>query len=313
MVSLVRLLLVFLLAVTVWVLATGSMVRWIVRAVRKPAKSVPAWKRILEVTSVALGAAGLVAMAYAHWVEPYWPKVTRVSIISPLVKGDGLRIVHLSDLHSDPTVRLEEKIPQMVDELDPDLVMFTGDGANSKEGLPVFRKCMRRISENHPTYGVQGNWEAWWFADVDVFEDTGVTELDGAGELVMVGESPVWVAGAAVENETSMAAAMSDAPADAFTVFLHHFPAMASRAASLGAHLVLTGDTHGGQVRIPALGALIRIHRHGVWYPAGLHRVDGAHLYVSQGIGMEGGRAPRVRFMCRPEIVVIDVQPHPPS
>jgi hypothetical protein len=60
---------------------------------------------------------------------------------------------------------------------------------------------------------------------------------------------------------------------------------------------------------VPPLGALIRIHRRGVWLPAGLHEIDGSHLYVSRGIGMEGGRAPRVRFMCRPEIAVIDVVP----
>jgi len=311
--SIIRFFLVAGVAGLVWTLALGSIARWIWRAVRRgDAKAVPAWRKAAETTCVVLGALGILAIAWAALVEPYWPRVERSTIHSEKVQGRGFRIVHLSDLHSDPRERLEDDIPGIVAGLDPDLVVFTGDGINSEQGLPSFRSCMKALAAEYPTYGVRGNWEAWYFPGLDVFEGTGVHALSGTGDLVTLQGDEVWIAGAAVGQESGIAASMRDAPPGAFAVYLHHFPALAEHAVEQGADLVLSGDTHGGQVRVPPLGALIRVHRHGFWAPAGMHEVGDAHLYISQGIGMEGGRAPRVRFMCRPEIAVIDVQPGGP-
>jgi predicted MPP superfamily phosphohydrolase len=307
-VSLLRLFVVAALAATVWALALGSLVRWIARALRRSDKPVPGWRRRVEIASVVLGGLGVLALAYSILVEPYWPQVTHTPVASSKVH-ERLRIVHLSDLHSDPTERLEHDIPAIVRGLEPDLVVFTGDAINSEQGLPNFRSCMRSIASRHPTYGVLGNWEAWWFTGLDVFKGTGVVELDGTGTLLDLNGNPVWLAGTAVENESAIGDSLAGAPQDAYTIVLHHYAAMAERAARLGADLVLSGDTHGGQIRVPPLGALIRVSRHGVWLPAGIHRIGGSHLYVSRGIGMEGGRVPRVRFLCRPEIALIDVLP----
>jgi predicted MPP superfamily phosphohydrolase len=100
-------------------------------------------------------------------------------------------------------------------------------------------------------------------------------------------------------------------PQDAgdFRLFLYHFPDAVEEASAANIDLYLAGHTHGGQVRLPFYGALITFSRYDKRYEAGLYRLGAATMYVNRGIGMEGGKAPRVRFLDRPEITVIDVAP----
>jgi len=74
--------------------------------------------------------------------------------------------------------------------------------------------------------------------------------------------------------------------------------------------LSLAGHTHGGQVRLPVLGPVTTLSSVPRRYAAGLSvRPAGGHLFVSRGIGMERENAPRLRFLCRPQLVVIDLLP----
>ena len=74
--------------------------------------------------------------------------------------------------------------------------------------------------------------------------------------------------------------------------------------------MLLAGHTHGGQVRFPLVGALVTNARVPRSWAAGLTELPGGNrLLVSRGIGMECGYAPRIRFLCRPELVVIDLGP----
>ena len=96
-------------------------------------------------------------------------------------------------------------------------------------------------------------------------------------------------------------------PSDAVHIFAHHYPDEIYEAAKHGVDLYLAGHTHGGQVALPLYGALVTLSRYGKRFEAGLYHVGETALYVSRGIGMEGGTAPRVRFWARPEIAVIDL------
>jgi uncharacterized protein len=116
----------------------------------------------------------------------------------------------------------------------------------------------------------------------------------------------IWIAGIPVDSEHRAAAVFAHVPKDKTLVFLHHYPWAATIAARHDADLHLAGDTHGGQARLPLVGELIRIRRHGVWRPLGLGREGATWVYVNRGIGMEGGLLP-MRFGVRPEITVVDL------
>ena len=255
-------------------------------------------------------AAGIPLMLYSIYVEPYTYTIERVKIHTSKITGpDPIRIVQISDLHSDPEARLEPILPEVIADLSPDVVVFTGDAINSYDALETFRGCMRKIASAHPTFGVMGNWEKWWFSDVDVFENTGVKELNGTSVPLQIRNDEIWITGVAVDCEATIPDALKQVPDEKFSLFLHHYPAWASTAAEGGADLHLAGDTHGGQVRLPWIGALVRMQRNGIWRPCGLQREGRLWLYVNRGIGMEGRSAPRMRFLCRPEVTLIELCP----
>ena len=72
--------------------------------------------------------------------------------------------------------------------------------------------------------------------------------------------------------------------------------------------LVLAGHTHGGQFVVPLYGPLVTASRLPRRFAADLHDYRGTPLHVSRGVGMERGFAPPVRFLCPPEICVLDVR-----
>ena len=73
--------------------------------------------------------------------------------------------------------------------------------------------------------------------------------------------------------------------------------------------LFCAGHVHGGQVALPFYGALVTLSKFGKQYESGVYQVGPMGMYVSRGLGMEGGSAPRVRFCSRPEIAVIELAP----
>jgi predicted MPP superfamily phosphohydrolase len=264
-----------------------------------------------ERLALALAAVGLLCIAYGYFIEPYRLAVTHVRVESPkLPRGTrSIRVVHISDLHSDPKSRLEEKLPEVIAAQKPDLIVFTGDSINSLGGLPVFRECMTRIARVAPAFAVKGNWDAWYWSGQRLFEGTGVKELKNEAIKVDVAGTSLWVAGISVGNEGQLNETLAGVPPGAFTLFLYHYPDLINEVAARKVDLYCAGHTHGGQVALPLYGALITLSKFGKKYEAGLYHVDQTWLYVNRGIGMEGGAAPRVRFWARPEVTVIDIVP----
>ncbi|MDZ4782481.1 MAG: hypothetical protein SGJ19_19720, partial [Planctomycetia bacterium] len=76
------------------------------------------------------------------------------------------------------------------------------------------------------------------------------------------------------------------------------------------ADLLVAGHVHGGQVRLPGIGPLITNSLLSRRWAAGVTQLSGDRtLVVSRGIGMERSYAPRLRFLCRPELMVIHLTP----
>jgi uncharacterized protein len=238
----------------------------------------------------------------------WWLDVHHERVDSPHWSGKPLRIVHLSDIHSDPTPRLEPELPAVIRAEQPDVIVFTGDSINSPEGLPVFKRLLSELSTIAPTLVVRGNWDVWFWAEADLFGGTGARELANSAATISVRGVPVWFGGLSVEQEVGLGPLVRSAPPNALKVLLHHYPDEVLTAARHGVDLYLAGHTHGGQVALPFYGALITYSKFDKRFEAGPYRVDGTWAYVNRGLGMEGGTAPRVRFCARPEVTVIDVE-----
>jgi predicted MPP superfamily phosphohydrolase len=294
------------LIVATYVLAFGTVLRAVAR--RRGAQLDPLPRRSIWLRRIAvvLAIAGLPCFAYGWRIEPYWPEVTRVRLesdkLGPVYRP--IRLVHLSDLHSDPRVRLEESLPRLVAALHPDAILFTGDAINSRQGLPVFRRCLTQLARIAPTFAVRGNWDAWYFPDVDLFGGTGAVELGGRPVPLRVGPSTLWLTGLGVGHESRLAATLAALPPDDVSVFLFHYPDLIESVRESTVDLYCAGHTHGGQVALPFYGALVTFSVLGKKYESGLFREGATWMYVNRGIGMEG-----VRFGARPEITVYEIAP----
>lgn len=300
-----RILAALAFVVTVYATALLLAVRLVVLRVRGVQRS----RRDVLVTRAVFGlaGAGVLCIAYARVIEPYWLDVAHVRTESKRWRGEPLRIVHLSDLHCDPVARLEERLPDAARAARPDVIVFTGDALNSPDGLPVFRRLMRELSAIAPTVAVRGNWDVWYWSKLELFDGTDAREVANSAVVLSVRGQQVWIGGLTVGREAALPALMASAPSDALRVLLHHYPDEVLNAAGEGADLYLAGHTHGGQVALPFYGALATLSRFGKRFESGLYRIGDMSAYVSRGVGMEGGAAPRVRFFARPELAVLEV------
>ena len=268
------------------------------------------WFRMIV---LGLAAFGTLCIAYGFLIEPYWLQVARVRIESPKLPklSHPIRIVHISDLHSESRARLETRLPAVIAAEKPDFVVFTGDALNSPDGLPVFKDCLTKIASIAPTFAVRGNWDVWYWHDLDLFGGTGAYDLRSEAVKLDVRGTTLRIAGVPVGHELRIDSVLGAIPAGDFSVFLYHYPDEIMKVAERKADLYCAGHIHGGQIALPFYGALVTLSRLGKRFERGLYRVGETWLYVSRGIGMEGGRMPRVRFCARPEVTVIEVHPSP--
>lgn len=162
-----------------------------------------------------------------------------------------------------------------------------------------------------PFAGTVGFWGV--DAGDKYFDDLEVRSLDGAVTLwredfesyAPGSDPPHWLDFG--YNQGNLTKALRDAPEGAFTILLAHSPDTIHEASAAGINLMLSGHTHGGQVRLPLIGPLYSNTDLGKKYIEGLFRFEDTWLYVNRGLGT---RAVPARFLAPPEITVLTLQNH---
>lgn len=239
--------------------------------------------------------------AYGVLWEADWVEVTHeVLETRHLAASARYRIVHLSDLHVDRMTDALARLPAIVDAERPDLVVFTGDSLNDAAGLPVLRETFAAMHPRDGILAVRGNHDVWYWNDLPLFDGV-ATELGREARRI----GPLAACGAPYGVTGRVSACLRGIQGD-FKLFAYHTPDLVEELAGSGIDLYLAGHTHGGQVRIPFFGALVTFSAFDKKYEGGRYTIGGTTLYVNRGLGFEPG-LPRVRFLCRPEVTVIDL------
>ncbi len=271
------------------------------------------------------GAAGQVLllglMAHGTLVEPFRLPITRLDVPSPKLDNPGspLRIVQLSDLHVERLTRRERSLPRLVAGLAPDLIVLTGDflSTSYNDDGRALADLRWLLAQFHAPAGL---YAVWGTSHVDlpevlrpVLQEAGVMVLEDRAVPVATAGHRLWLMGLncsrdLVADGARLRRLLADVPEDAFRLLLYHTPDLMPQAAEAGVDLYLAGHTHGGQWRVPGLGAILTSSRFWKRYEAGHYQQGDTHLYVSRGLGMEGFGAPRARFFCPPEIVSITLR-----
>lgn len=265
---------------------------------------------------VAAELLGTLLVFYGFWVEPHRLGVTFQRLQSPkLGFSRPLRVLHLADIHVERTTARELKMLKEVETLKPDLILFSGDWLNlSYTRDPRAAENARAIlSELHAPLGVFAVSGSPAVDPPDVVEGL----LEGMGNIRWLRQETAVISheGKRIEivgldcthrpfvDAPKLRATLNGNHAD-FRILLYHTPDLAPEAAGMDVDLQLSGHTHGGQVRIPFYGALYAASLYGKAFESGRRQIGDLTLYISRGIGLEGGGAPRVRFNCPPEMIL---------
>lgn len=227
----------------IYVMAGAIAVKSLLARLRgavRPVRPIEVWISRIVFT---LATIGLLCIAYGYFVEPYWLSVTHVTITSAKVQKGArpIRIALVSDLHSDPKVRLEQRLPLAVAAEKPDVIIFAGDTVNSPDALPVAQDCLSRLAHIAPTFAVKGNWDAWYWRSLKLFDGTGVRELNGDFVDLKVGDSEIQLGGIAVGNETALDQATL--LSNHMRILVYHYPDLIQEASQRHVDLYIAGHT----------------------------------------------------------------------
>ncbi len=255
----------------------------------------------------------------AYVVEPLLVETTELALaFDDLVPAaPPVRVVHITDTHIERSSFREATVIRRVNALQPDLILLTGDYLNlsylsDPTSAAHFRQFVAQLEAPYGIYGVRGSVEPTLESMVWLVEGTDIVWLEQEAVTVDVRGQPVTLVGVACSHRQELDAArltqaMDGLPADAFTLLLYHSPDLIREASEHKVDLYLGGHTHGGQLRLPFYGAIITSSMYGRRYASGMFEENGTKMYISRGLGFEGGGMPRARFLCRPEIVSIEL------
>jgi predicted MPP superfamily phosphohydrolase len=270
-------------------------------------------RRVL-VAGLGLGLGGVGCGSYARLLEPRWFEVEEVSIPLGRLPAtlDGLTVAHLSDLHLGPYLGAADltHVVEMVQRLAPQVVVITGDFVTrgrewqQQEMLEPLSALQAPLG----TFAVLGNHDHWTDATwvTATLQEQGITVLSNRAQRLSDAENGLWLAG--VDDiwvgAEDLDGALAGIPESSCKLLLVHEPDFADKAARRSVDLQLSGHSHGGQVRLPFLGALVLP----LWarnYPMGLARAGETWVYTNRGLGVTD---PPVRLNCRPEITLLTLK-----
>lgn len=272
-------------------------------------------RRFLLASSAAAAAA---TAAYPLFIERFRVELSHYHVPLPAL-ARPLKLVQLSDFHHStyvPLAQIDYYLDLAIAQR-PDLFCLTGDFVDGphRRTDPAYSSVLRRLARTAPTFATLGNHDGglWLGERTGIFDHDTVERLLSAAEVELLhnrhttfrdlislaGVGDLW------SREVQPAAAFDGISSTLPTVLLNHNPDAKDHALSFPWHLMLSGHTHGGQLRPPFLNHLDWTPVADTRFIDGLHRWEGRYLHINRGLGGICG----VRFNCRPEISVLHLHP----
>jgi uncharacterized protein len=226
---------------------------------------------------------------------------------------DGLKIVHLSDLHFTGRVGKAyfREVVRVANACEPDIAVVTGDIVDKPHCISWIPDTLGRLTARHGVYFILGNHDL----RVNVSQlrktlvESGLIDLGGRWiqlhifdkKIVLAGNELPWHGPAADLHY----APLHEDEGSNYRILLAHTPDQLDWARHNDIDLMLCGHTHGGQIRIPTLGAIFSPSKTGVKYDCGFFNEVPTVMHVSRGIS---GQDP-LRWNCPPELSLLTLHP----
>lgn len=264
-------------------------------------------RRGIALTCLALALGILIVSVDAFLIEPHWLDMDHVGVSSAKLESD-VRVAVVADIQTDAPGHYERRVLRQVAAEEPDLILLVGDyvhlgdGDQYAAGVEELNEILRDVALDAPLgiYAVRGNvdWPNRW---QDVFAGLPVTAFERSRTVDL---GPMVLTGLSLQDSADTRLAV--APQDGFHIVLGHVPNFS--LGQVDADVLIAGHTHGGQVQLPFIGPIVTLSQVSRQWASGVTEIaPGKTLIVSRGIGMERAYAPRMRFLCRPQLVILDL------
>lgn len=224
-------------------------------------------------------------------------------------KLENFRVVHLSDIHHSPFTNLEHitRAIEIANDLKPDMFVLTGDYVSHEtEYIAPVAEVLGTLKSEFGTFACLGNHDHWTDAEMVTrdFRAAGINVLINEGFRLEARDASFWLCGVDdyMVGKTDLRSAMRGSFPDEMKLLLAHNPVIVRQAARYGVDLILSGHTHGGQVKLRDEEKRILPRRK---LKNGLHRRKDTQIYITRGIGTV---VLPVRFGCPPEISLIELR-----
>lgn len=257
---------------------------------------------------------GLLLVIYGFVFEPSVINVSRIVHNSHKIgQSTKIKFIQLGDIHLEKPGIREAKLIEIIKKINPHFILYTGDFLNlSNIENPVsinqINDLFNKLNQISPVYYVTGSPAVDIPDTIDKISKsiTSIHVKDKIEEIPFE-NAKVNIIGLDCShnpNRDHQILWNFSIKSETFNILLYHSPDLIYELKeNSNIDLMLSGHTHGGQVRLPFFGAFFSGSLYGRKLQSGLYKLHQTYLYISRGIGLEGLGAPRVRFLCKPEIV----------
>ncbi|ERI91998.1 Ser/Thr phosphatase family protein [Clostridiales bacterium oral taxon 876 str. F0540] len=246
------------------------------------------------------------------YFETNFTKINRVNIkTKKQLPEQGLKIVQITDYHN---FKHNKRILKLINHIKPDIIVITGDliDKRTKDYSNVYNFVEKLITFNKNVYYVPGNHELR-SGNMDRFmkdlEKRRIKVLLNNNEGLIVRHKEINICGIdySSSKKGNLKQTVSNIDEDLYTILLCHKPDIIKHHKNIPCDLILCGHTHGGQIRIPVVGALIAPDQgFKPKYNKGIYEIgENSLLYIDSGVGTT--RLP-IRFFNRSQISLIFIE-----
>lgn len=228
----------------------------------------------------------------------------------------SLRIAHLTDIHHGLFLPLQAVVDavELVNQMRPDVVALTGDFVTySRAYIEPVAEVLGTLQPRCGIFAVLGNHDFRVGAEAitRALRKRGIDVLRNRHSVIRAPSDAngdlLHIAGIDdINYRADLPRSLRGIPHGAATVLLSHNPRIIRRAARSGVGLVLSGHTHGGQVKLPLVGSIYGRSPERLRFKSGMDGIGDTRIYVSRGIGTV---VLPLRYRCPAEIPVFDLHP----
>ncbi|XDD47954.1 metallophosphoesterase [Leptospira sp. WS39.C2] len=247
---------------------------------------------------------------YAEVVEPSDLEIQYIKIETNKIKSK-LYFVHISDLHYEGNKQELESLFNHIGSFKPNLIFITGDFLNDDSKMDELFQVLS-LKNHFKIVMVDGDHDSNLdFNQIEkLYEFYYLENKSYRTERNHVPFNLVGIKNKSYKDQKNLDNLVSDLNQNEFNILLSHKPDVMFLDGMPKFDLVLAGHTHGGQFNLPWIGPISTVSRIPNWIAkGGKSEWKGTTIISNRGFGMEGHVAPRIRFLCRPHVVLLGVFP----